>query len=247
MPLFPRRPNALARRCCAADQRDIRHDSCRLYATWKWHFFMLWSNASNGSAATITVLEVQQCVLKMCSSVCPCQKWVLRRPIYTTAHQLWTVHAEGKFLQCLGSLLWRVAVLSCCLQCFLSLDEAVCDSKPLHIATGLAILDHHNPCTPCLPAPNYVGGYQSAGKQDSYSCDCAFLALHNVSSVCLSHHELRMSCCRSTISSPSISSKKMKLQNHVKPPYLEISCESTVACLTSTTCGKLRGSSQSPV
>jgi len=98
----------------------------------------------------------------------------------------------------------------------------LCDSRPQHTAIGLAILDHHNPCTPCLPAPYYVGGYQSAGKQDSYSCDCAFLTLHNDSSVCLSHHDPRMSCCRSTISSPSVSSKKMKLQNHVKPSYLEI-------------------------
>ena len=98
----------------------------------------------------------------------------------------------------------------------------LCDSRPQHTAIGLAVLDHHSPCTPCLQALYYVGGYQSAGKQDINSCDSAFLTLHNVSSVCLSHHESRMSCCRSTISSSSISSKKMKLQNHIKPPYLEI-------------------------
>ena len=133
MPLLPQCPSALVRRCRAAGQRDTRHDSCRLYATWNWHFrqrFMLWSNASNGRAATITLLEVR--VSSRYNSVHPCQKWVLRRTIYTAAHQLCAVRAEGKILQCLRSLLWRVAVLSVCLRCFLSLDEAVWQQATTH-------------------------------------------------------------------------------------------------------------------
>jgi hypothetical protein len=40
-----------------------------------------------------------------------------------------------------------------------------CDSRPQHIAIGLAIPDRRNPYTPRLKAPYHVGGCQSAGKQ----------------------------------------------------------------------------------
>jgi len=206
MPLLPWRPSALVRRWCAAGQHGSRHDRCRLYATSEWHFrqrFVLWSNASNGRAANITVCPQDAAV---CTRVKIAPDLQRNLPAVSSS-------CRRQNTTVLGSLLWRVAILSVCLQCFLSLDEAVWQQ---------AVLDHHSSCTPCLPAPYYVGGYQSAGKQDSNSCVGAFLTLHNVSSVCLSHHESRMSCCRSTISSSSISSKKMKLHNHIKPPYLEI-------------------------
>jgi hypothetical protein len=226
MPLLPRRPSALARHCCATDQRDARHDSCRLYATCMWPFwqrFMLWSNASNGCAATVTVLEVEVCVSSRCSSVVhACQKWVLS-DARCTPQPTSCEHFVPKAKSCSAWGRCCEEWLFCLSVCSVSCPwMKLCDSRPQHIAIGLAILDHHNPCTTYLPAPYYLGGYRSAGKQDSYSCDTASLTLHAVNSVCLSHHESRTSCCRSTFSSSSISSKKMKLQNHIKPPYLEI-------------------------
>jgi hypothetical protein len=93
-----------------------------------------------------------------------------------------------------------------------------CDSRPQHIAIGLAIPDRRNPYTHCLPAPYHVGGCQIAGKQGI----SAVRATRNVSSVCMSHLESRMSCFLRTVASSSISIKNMKLQNRIKPQYLEV-------------------------
>ena len=210
---------------------------------------MLWSNASNGRAVTITVCSQDAAVCTRVKSEFSGARFT---PQPTICEQF-----MPKAKSCSTGVTAMKNGCSLCLSVCLCVCSVSCPwmklcDRPQHTAIGLAVLDHHNPCTPCLPAPYYVGGYHSAGKQDSNSCDSAFLTLHNVSSVCLSHHESRMSCCRSTISSSSISSKKIKLQNHIKPPCLEIRVSRELpaclpACLTSTTCSKLRGSSQSPV
>ena len=63
MPLFPRRPSALVRRCCAADRRDTRHDSCRLYATFLHVVVERFERTCHHHhrARIACVLKVQQC------------------------------------------------------------------------------------------------------------------------------------------------------------------------------------------